>query len=128
MDKLLTLQSNYDRSDLIIVALAAISLTFVVSLVRTARKRGLRDIPGPRLARISNLYLAKQVPKLELHRLFNELHGKYGTFVRVGPNKVSIADPAYLPVIYGINSKFNKVRATCPSSLRPWRSAMRLGF
>jgi hypothetical protein len=44
------------------------------------------------------------------HLLYCSLHSKYGDIVRVGPNKLSISDPAMIPIIYGIGSGFRKVR------------------
>ena len=38
------------------------------------------------------------------------LHNKYGLLVRIGPEHVSISDPKYISTIYGINTKFYKVR------------------
>jgi hypothetical protein len=41
---------------------------------------------------------------------YRKIHEKYGPIVRVGPNEVSVADPTMIPRIYGIGSKFTKVR------------------
>ena len=38
-----------------------------------------------------------------------DLHEKYGSAVRVGPNVVSIADPDAIDKIYGIKTDFMKV-------------------
>jgi hypothetical protein len=37
---------------------------------------------------------------------YRELHRKYGQIVRVGPNHVATSDPAAIPVIYGLGSKY----------------------
>lgn len=92
------------------IILGLVVFTCIPLLARTALRPGLRKIPGPPLARISNLYLMSQARKMNMHTLFSQLHRDYGKVVRFGPNKVDIADPAYIPVIYGINSKFIKVR------------------
>lgn len=91
------------------VLLGVVVVTYVTVLVKSALRPGLRNIPGPPLARVSNLYLMFQSRKMNMHTLFSQLHRDYGKVVRFGPNKVDIADPAYIPVIYGINSKFIKV-------------------
>ncbi|PVH68975.1 cytochrome P450 [Cadophora sp. DSE1049] len=44
----------------------------------------------------------------EAPRNYRALHDKYGPIVRVGPNHVSVSDPAMIPIIYGISSKFTK--------------------
>jgi hypothetical protein len=41
---------------------------------------------------------------------YRTLHQKYGPIVRVGPNHVAVSDPSAIPVIYGLGSKFMKVR------------------
>jgi hypothetical protein len=41
---------------------------------------------------------------------YRELHRKYGQIVRVGPNHVAVSDSAAIPVIYGLGSKYTKVR------------------
>jgi hypothetical protein len=92
------------------IVLGVVVLTCITSLMTTALRPGLRQIPGPPLARISNLYLMLQSRRKSMHTLFSQLHRDYGKVVRFGPNKVDIADPAYIPVIYGVNSKFIKVR------------------
>jgi hypothetical protein len=40
---------------------------------------------------------------------YQAAHDKYGSIVRLGPKHVSIADPAAIPAIYGVGSKFLKV-------------------
>lgn len=48
----------------------------------------LSRIPGPRLAAISNCWLAYHVRNGHMLRLGKTLHNKYGPAVRVGPNEV----------------------------------------
>lgn len=38
-----------------------------------------------------------------------KLHEKYGDVVRLGPNTLSLADPAALKAIYGLNKGYVKV-------------------
>lgn len=73
-------------------------------------RRGLRDIPGPFLASISpvdRLWIAASGRGYKTHM---DYHQKYGSLVRVGPNHVSVSDPQYIPMIYGIAGKFHKVQ------------------
>lgn len=92
---------------------ALIGLTFglliLISYVATALKPGLRSIPGPGLARFTYLYRPLKISKGDAPNFYRNLHEKYGPLVRTGPNSVDISDPAVLPIIYGINSKFLKV-------------------
>jgi hypothetical protein len=48
----------------------------------------------------------------DAHKVFQRLHRKYGKVVRTGPNHVAIADPAMIPIIYGIKNNFLKVSLT----------------
>ncbi|KAK0452448.1 cytochrome P450 [Armillaria borealis] len=51
---------------------------------------GFRSFPGPFLAKFSDAWLG----------MVHELHKKYGTFVRIAPNHLSIASPEALQVVY----------------------------
>lgn len=81
----------------------------VLSYVRTVFREGLRYLPGPFLARFSGIYRLALVHDGHAPERYRELHKKYGPIVRTGPNHVSISDPAMIPNIYGIGSKFLKV-------------------
>ncbi|RAH58924.1 cytochrome P450 [Aspergillus piperis CBS 112811] len=54
----------------------------------------LRCFPGPRLAAMSKLWLAYQCRDSRNHLVLDELHQKYGTFVRTGPAEITIFHPA----------------------------------
>ena len=90
--------------------LILLGLFIFVDFVRTAFKQGLRSIPGPFLARFSGLYRLSLVAKGKAPEEYLKVHQKYGQVVRVGPNHVSISDPAMIPTIYGIGSNYLKVR------------------
>ncbi|CAE6395358.1 unnamed protein product, partial [Rhizoctonia solani] len=63
---------------------------------------GLRrnTIAGPRLAALSNLWLAYVASRGDRSQAVHELHQKYGKLVRIAPNHISVADPKALEVIY----------------------------
>lgn len=86
-----------------------IGIFIFVSYVTTALKPGLRSIPGPILARFTYLYRPFRIAKGDAPNFYMSLHEKYGPIVRTSPNTVDISDPAALPAIYGISSKFVKV-------------------
>lgn len=71
----------------------------------------LADLPGPFTARFTNFWRVKSAASGKAPAKFQNLHRKYGSVVRVGPIHVSVSDPAQIPVIYGISSKFTKVSA-----------------
>ncbi|KAG9049268.1 hypothetical protein FS837_010804 [Tulasnella sp. UAMH 9824] len=61
------------------------------------RKNG---IPGPFLAQLSDFWLARQAARGKRSEAVHEEHKKYGSFVRIAPNHISISDPEALQVIY----------------------------
>ncbi|CCM04277.1 uncharacterized protein FIBRA_06448 [Fibroporia radiculosa] len=85
--------------------------------------RGLRAYPGPFLAKFTDVWLGLTIFSNTWSETIDNLHKKHGmsnsarhrisyldinqlkgAFIRIGPNYVSIADPAALPLIYGHSS------------------------
>ncbi|KAJ1300384.1 hypothetical protein OPQ81_005203 [Rhizoctonia solani] len=64
--------------------------------------------PGPRLAGFTNWWLSNLVRTGNHSKVIQELHEQYGTFVRIGPNHISIADPDAHEVVYGHGSRLLK--------------------
>jgi hypothetical protein len=44
------------------------------------------------------------------HNTAIDLHRKYGPLVRIGPKHISVGDSSAIPIIYGLNKGFTKVR------------------
>ncbi|CAE6434675.1 unnamed protein product [Rhizoctonia solani] len=63
-----------------------------------------RRFPGPPLAGFTNWWMSSAVRTGRHSEIVQQLHAKYGTFVRLGPNHISIADPGALETIYGHGS------------------------
>ncbi|KAH7886910.1 cytochrome P450 [Phlebopus sp. FC_14] len=59
-----------------------------------------RAVPGPFLARFSDLWLGWTTSQGHRSDVVHELHKKHGTFVRLAPNHVSVADPNALQIVY----------------------------
>jgi len=57
-------------------------------------------ISGPFWARFSDAWLGWIAAQGHRSEVVHELHKKYGTFVRIAPNHVSISDPDALQVVY----------------------------
>ena len=85
-----------------------ILLYTITTLILTRLRPGLRKLPGPVLASISNLdrvYSCYAGHQMLYHVA---LHKKYGPLVRIGPNHVSFSDPSLIPLIYSVNTEFYK--------------------
>ncbi|KAF8704735.1 Cytochrome P450 monooxygenase, partial [Rhizoctonia solani] len=63
-----------------------------------------RRFSGPWFASLTNLWLARAGSSGHYCKDLHELHEKYGRFVRIGPNHISIADPDALEIVYGHSS------------------------
>lgn len=68
----------------------------------------LRHIPGPFWARFTNLQRVYWVQTANSHNIHTELHRRYGDFVRMGPNMVSISDPRLISAVYPIRAGLPK--------------------
>ncbi|KAF8693060.1 Cytochrome P450 monooxygenase, partial [Rhizoctonia solani] len=56
---------------------------------------------GPPLAGLTNWWMSQVIRTGHHSETVQHLHEKYGTFVRLGPNHISIADPDALQIVYG---------------------------
>ena len=81
----------------------------ILYYVSTLIAYGLWDLPGPALAKVSNLWRFIATWKGHLELVLRELHRKHGKLVQIGPNVVSIADPDAIETIYGIKADLPKV-------------------
>ncbi|KAL5499093.1 hypothetical protein ACEPAH_1611 [Sanghuangporus vaninii] len=83
-------------------ALVAIALVvqFVIYLTDSHCIRG-NGISGPLLAKFSDAWLGWVAAHGHRSEVVNDLHKKYGSFVRLAPNHVSICEPDAIPIIYG---------------------------
>ena len=69
---------------------------------------GLVGIPGPRAAAYTKLWRVYDVWRGTAHLTAISLHRKHGKLVRIAPNHVSISDPEYISVFYGIKENYTK--------------------
>ncbi|KAI4155609.1 MAG: hypothetical protein LQ340_000882 [Diploschistes diacapsis] len=74
------------------------------------RNWSIRSIPGPPGAAFSNLWLLYQSRLGRRYLSVDRAHKKYGTFVRIQPDHVSIASPDAIPIIYGHGNGFLKAQ------------------
>lgn len=68
----------------------------------------LRNVPGPALARFTDLWYLWRVRKGGFEWDNIELHRKHGEIIRYGPNRYSVSSPSAQKTIYGHGAKFPK--------------------
>ncbi|KAH9849884.1 cytochrome P450 monooxygenase pc-bph [Lenzites betulinus] len=81
------------------VVIAAVLLAHVIPYILDPH--GIRAYPGPFWAKLTDLWLGKVAASGHRSEEVYNLHKKYGPFVRLAPNHLSISDPAALTVVYG---------------------------
>lgn len=87
-------------------AVAAVAGLFSSILVYRAFFHRLGHFPGPFPARLSTLYMTYfSATRGQIYRDVQALHGKYGDYVRVGPQEISIADPKAFNAIHSATSQ-----------------------
>lgn len=74
-------------------------------------RAGLSHVPGPFLARYTDLWRFYQACKLlgKPDVLSSQLQERYGDVVRIGPRMVAVFDPNAISTIYGTGTRLNKV-------------------
>ena len=85
-----------------------IAVPILYYLLPYLRNWSIRDVPGPPLARFSNLWLLLQCRQGKRFLAVDQAHKKYGKLVRIQPNHVSIADDKAIQQIYGHGNGFLK--------------------
>jgi hypothetical protein len=69
----------------------------------------LRRVPGPFLAKLTNLPRAYWVWSRRAHDIHIGLHEKYGHLVRFGPNMVSVGNAQEVDKVYRMHNPLAKV-------------------
>lgn len=85
-----------------------ISLTILLAWAAYTYRR-LSHIPGPFLARLTNIPRFSWVLTYKAHDIHVDLHRKYGPIVRFGPNMVSVGDVNEVTNIYRFSKPWPKV-------------------
>ncbi|OQD65538.1 hypothetical protein PENPOL_c006G06945 [Penicillium polonicum] len=89
--------------------LPAILVTLALfHFARNYLKPGVTSIPGPLLAKFTNLWRFIDVANGRAEVTLYNLHQKHGDYVRLGPNVVSVRNLDALKTIYGINKGYQK--------------------
>ena len=64
----------------------------------------LNTFPGSPIARLTKFYLAFTIKNGNSHHTLLALHEKYGPYLRIGPNDLSITDPLAIDTVFGLKS------------------------
>ncbi|KAL4947535.1 cytochrome P450 [Aspergillus filifer] len=98
---------------------ALVSLAILYTLIHlTLGYWRLRSIPGPFWARFTNLQRVSWVNTGRAHEIHSAVHENYGDIVRLGPNMVSLADPAWIPTVYP--ARMGVPKSNFYKTLAPW--------
>lgn len=81
---------------------------FIYYLLPYLRNNAIRDIPGPKFAAFSNLWLLYQCRRGRRYLAVDNAHKKYGPLVRIQPDHVSVGHPEAIPVIYSLTGGWLK--------------------
>lgn len=84
----------------LLLALGSVLVYVLGYIVHQRYFHPLAKFPGPFLASLTDLWQVHQFLTLQQPYKLTELHDKYGTFVRYGPDKISCTDESAIPVIY----------------------------
>lgn len=112
-----------------VLKLVLLMATFVViHFLSNYFRSPLKAFPGPFVARFTNLWRLQDVFKGRCDITHNQLHRKYGSAVRMGPNMLSLSDPALINKVY--NTKDPWIKASIqttnamalPDALAPFPS------
>ncbi|GAB1311344.1 hypothetical protein MFIFM68171_01554 [Madurella fahalii] len=93
---------------LLVTLSGALTTYLALSLIR--RYWQLKHVPGPFLAAFTNFwrFRIQYFGRGAIQPVVHDLHKRYGPVVRVGPNTVSLADPADIGVVFNPRAGFVK--------------------
>jgi hypothetical protein len=94
---------------LLTLSLLLIPIGLLISYILAYIRSPIKDIPGPFLAKFSDLWRFFNHYSRSHIETQKALHEKYGDTVRLGPNVVSVTDPALVKKIYEARGTFVKV-------------------
>lgn len=98
---------SLDKQQALPILVLGISVVLITHLFYTYRK--LRHIPGPLIAKFTDLHRFFLARNRLIHVYQSLAHQRYGPAVRFGPNLVSICDPEAIQTIFSLRGGFPKV-------------------
>lgn len=93
---------------LILTLLPFLIYFLYIQILDPLLRSDLRQIPGPILAKLTNLYRLSLVNTGSAHIHHQALHKRHGPFIRLGPNTISIGTPAAIPILYNTRTRYPK--------------------
>ena len=91
---------------ILLYALPVLTISYLITTYLS-----FRSIPGPFLAKFTNLHRFISVYRRSPHITQLRLHQTYGPFVRLGPNAMSVYGGEYTSQIYGIVKSKNFIKS-----------------
>ncbi|CAD6449404.1 7922718d-0402-41f7-a86e-2612013717c7 [Sclerotinia trifoliorum] len=88
----------------------------------------LRNVPGPFLAKFTNIWRLLDVYGGRAELTHQLLHKKYGEAVRIGPNTVSLSNPKLIPTLYNLKGDFPKTDFYSVSDVKVGKNIMQNVF
>lgn len=85
------------------------TLAFILRAIYTSYQPGLRDVPGPFLARYTNWLRVYWAWKGDPWITYRNLKKQYGNAVRIGPNAILLSEHGQFEKILGFKEDFTKV-------------------
>ncbi|KAL7943921.1 cytochrome P450 [Trichoderma barbatum] len=85
----------------------------------------LRQVPGPILATVTNLWRFRIQYRGPIVPHLLDLHKKYGSLVRIGPNTISVSDATYVSAIY--TNKGDYIKADSYEPMRVFINGQSVG-
>lgn len=97
-----------------LVVITSLLCPVVVRLLLNYFTPGLGSIPGPPLARFSDLWRFLDACYGQHPQTIVSLHKQYGPVVRIGPRAVSVADPRAIEPVLGLRANLDKSDSVKP--------------
>ena len=92
-----------------VLILEAVATVAVATFIFRFLTSPLRNIPGPFIAKFTDLWSLYEAWGGKSDRTMRKLHDRYGPAVQYGPNRVSLSDPGLIKTVYSAKEKWPKV-------------------
>jgi len=100
--------------NLYLQVLVFLAVSIILYFIWPFRHSDINNIPGPFLAKYTNLWRLLDAYNGRTELTHQLLHSKYGPAVQVGPNVISLSDPKLLRTIYNTRGDYLKVLSPNP--------------